>query len=92
MQDVGHNMWHLYVAQLLPSLYIHAPMSYLLPMTTNGELNRQFPFAIDLNKILPDLLKLRTKVEKADIEFSQHTWVNGPKAQPGSKLYVYALG
>ena len=38
-----------------------------------------------LNKILPDLLKLRTKAERPDIQFSQHT--SGPKAQSGSKLY-----
>ena len=39
----------------------------------DAELNRQLPFGIDLNKILPDLLlKLRTKVETPDIQFSQH--------------------
>ena len=39
----------------------------------NAELNRQFPFDIDLNKTLPDLLKLRTTAEKPGIQFSQHT-------------------
>ena len=39
----------------------------------DAELNRQFLFAIDPNKILPDLLKLRTKTEKPGIHFSQHT-------------------
>ena len=36
------------------------------------------PFGIDLNKILPDLLKLRKKADKPDIQFSQHTY--GPLA------------
>ena len=33
----------------------------LLPNDNDAELNRQFPFGINLNKILPDLLKLGTK-------------------------------
>ena len=52
VQDAGHNMLHLHVAQQLPSLKVHAPVSYILPMKINAELNRQFPFSIDLNKIL----------------------------------------
>ena len=36
----------------------------------DAELNRQFPLGTDLNEILPDL---RTKTEKVDIEFFQHT-------------------
>ena len=39
----------------------------------DSELNRQFPFDIDLNKILPNLLKLRMKAQKPDRQFSQHT-------------------
>ena len=31
-------------------------------------------YGFDLNKILPDLLKLRMKVEKPDIHFSQHKY------------------
>ena len=42
-------------------------------MTIDAELNRKFPFDIGLNKILPDLLKLITKAEKSDIQFSQYT-------------------
>ena len=41
-----------------------------LPMTIDAEPNRKFPFDIDLNKILPDLLRLRKKAEKPDIQFS----------------------
>ena len=44
----------------------------------DAELKRQFPFGIDLNKNLPDLLKLSIKAEKPDIQFSQHTY--GPLA------------
>ena len=40
-------------------------------MTVDAELNIKFPFGIDLNKILPDLHRLRTKAEKPDIQFSQ---------------------
>ena len=42
-------------------------------MTTDAEINRQLLVGIDLNKILPDLLKLRTRAKKPDIQFSQHT-------------------
>ena len=42
-------------------------------MTIDAELNKQFSLAIDLNKILPDLLKLRTEAEKLDIQFWQST-------------------
>ena len=35
----------------------------------DAELSRQFPFGIDLNKILPNLLKLRMKAEKPDRQF-----------------------
>ena len=41
-------------------------------MTIDAEQNRQLSLDIDLNKILPYLLKLGTKVEKPDIQFSQH--------------------
>ena len=34
-------------------------------MTIDAELNRKFPFGIDLNKILPDLLRLRTKTKRS---------------------------
>ena len=76
IQDVGHNMLHLDM-QLNSchhcNLSSYTPLSYLLPMTADGELNSQFPSAIVLNKKLPDLFKLRTKVEKPDIHFSQQT-------------------
>ena len=44
-------------------------------MTIDAEQDRQFLLA-GLDKILADLLKLRTKAEKPDIQFSQHTEVN----------------
>ena len=40
----------------------------------DAELTRQSPFGIFLNKILPDLLKVRIKAEKPDIQFPQHTY------------------
>ena len=49
----------------------------------DAQLNRQFAFGTDLNKILPDLLKLRMEAEKPDIQFSQHT--------QGSLAVNYAL-
>ena len=42
-------------------------------MTIDAELNRKFPFGIYLNKVLPELLRLRMKAEKPDIQFSQYT-------------------
>ena len=41
-------------------------------MAIDAEQGRQFLLA-DLNKILPDLLNLRTKAGKSDKQFSQHT-------------------
>ena len=60
-------------------------------MTIDAEQNRQFPLAIDLNKILPDLLKLRTKAEKSDIQFSQHTYVKVPQAQLTVSLILFSF-
>ena len=74
MQDVGH-MLHLHVAQQLPSFKQSKFMHHLVISPTNGndaELTIS-PFDIFLNKILPDLLKLRTKADKADIQVLQHT-------------------
>ena len=67
MQDVGHNMLHLHVAQQLP-ITLSSWTSKLSPTNEkDAELNWQFPFGIHLKqKILPDLLKLRTKAEKSD--------------------------
>ena len=81
-------MLHLHVAQELSSLYMHQRV--ICPTNDNdAELNRQFPFGVDLNKILSDLLKLRTKAEKLGIQFSvsQHTYVNDSNAVSDSKLY-----
>ena len=41
-------------------------------MKIDAELNIKFPFDINLNKILPDLLRLRTKAHKPEIHFSQY--------------------
>ena len=41
-------------------------------MTIDAELNRKFPFGIDLNKILSDLPRLRTNAEKPDIFHNMH--------------------
>ena len=68
-------MLHLHVACQLPSLHMH---QCLISRTNDNdaELKRQFPFGIDLKKILPDLLlKLKTKAEKPDIQFSQHVYL-----------------
>ena len=74
MQDVG-IMLHLNVASQLPLLYVHPPVSYLLPRT---KMLRQFPFGIDPSKISP---VIRTKAEKPDMHFPKQsgTYVKGPK-------------
>ena len=46
-------------------------------MTTDAELNRQFPLAIDLNKTLPDLLKLRTKAGSLMYNFKHLSILEG---------------
>ena len=73
MKDVGHNMLHLNVARHLPSLSSSCTSELSPTKDKDAELNRQFPFDIDLNKILPDLLKSRAKAQKLDIHFLQHT-------------------
>ena len=86
MQDVRHNVLHLHVAQPLPSLYMH---QWVISRTSDNdaEVIRQFPFSIDLNKILSEFRKLRTKAEKPDLQSSQ----NGSKAQPGSKIWSWLM-
>ena len=42
-------------------------------MTIDAEINRQLLVGIDLNKTLPDLLKLRRRANKPDIQLSQDT-------------------
>ena len=73
VQDVGHNMLHLYVAQQPPSLYMYQ-WQYVISTTYDNDaaLNKQFTFGTDLNKILPNLHKVRTKADKPNTHFSQH--------------------
>ena len=69
MEHVEHNILHLHVRQQLSSLYMHQWV--ISPTNDNdAELKRQFPFGTDLNKVLANLFKLRTKTEKPDIKFS----------------------
>ena len=73
MQDVGYNTLHLHVTESRTSITQILCTSESSPINDKDpQLNRQFPFGIDLNKILPDLLILRTKAEKPNIQFSQH--------------------
>ena len=53
----------------------------------DAELNRQFPFGIDLKKILP---VVRTKARKPNIHFSKHTGtkVNGPNTPTVTANYA----
>ena len=93
MQDVGHFVLYLHVAQSTASITRSSCTSELSPANDkDAELNRQLPFGIDLNETLPDLLKLRTEAEKSDIQFSQpipyrSVDAKSPKAQSDSKLY-----
>ena len=58
----------------LGAIQVYMHQRVISPISDNdAELSRQFPFGIDLNKIFPDLLKLRTKTEKPKRQFSQHT-------------------
>ena len=73
MQNVGHYMLHLHVAQQLPPLTQSSWTSDLSPTShKDAELNHQFPFSIEKN-ITRLTLKLRTKAKKPDIKFSQYT-------------------
>ena len=60
MQDVGHNMLHLHIAQQLPLLYIHQllPITMMLSWT-----DRQCPFGIDLIDLR--LTQVKNKGRKA---------------------------
>ena len=67
-------MLHLHVAWQLPSLYMHQWVIFRTN-DNDAELNRKFLIGIDLNKTFPELLlKLRTKAEKPDIQFSQYAY------------------
>ena len=58
----------------LGAIQVYMHQRVISPISDNdAELSRQFLFGIDLNKIFPDLLKLRTKTEKPERQFSQHT-------------------
>ena len=58
----------------LGAIQVYMHQRVISPISDNdAELSRQFPFGIDLNKIFPDLLKLRTKTEKPKRQSSQHT-------------------
>ena len=73
IQDVGYNTLHLHVTESRASISQSSRTRESSPI--NGKcphLNREFPFGIDLKKIVPDLLKLRRKAEKPNIHFSQH--------------------
>ena len=67
-------MLHSHVAHQLPSIYMHKWVTS--PASDNdAELNRHFLFGIDLNmKYCQDLLKLRTKAEKPDIQFLRYAY------------------
>ena len=73
MQDLGYNTLHLHVTESKTSIPQISCSSESSPINGKGpHLNRQFPSGIDLNKIVPDLLKLTTQAEKPNIQFSQH--------------------
>ena len=51
----------------LGAIQVYMHQRVISPINDNdAELSRQFPFGIDLNKILPHLLKLRTKKSLRD--------------------------
>ena len=58
---------------------------WVIPLSNDNdaELIRQFPLGTDL--------KLRTKEEKPDVQFSQPTKINGSKAQSGSKFWSWLM-
>ena len=72
---VGCNMLHLHVAELNSCGHYNFMHQWVISYQgKDAELNRQFASGIDLNKMLSDLLKLRIKAEKPDIQFLQHTY------------------
>ena len=73
VRDVVHNMLHLHVAQQLSSTKVHALRVIFPTIENDADLNSHFSLDIFLNKILPDLLKLKSEAEKPDIQFLQHT-------------------
>ena len=59
MQNVGHNMLHLHVAQQLPSIILSSWTSDLSPTNDKeAELNQQFPFSIDLKQSIARLTEV----------------------------------
>ena len=64
-------MLHLHVHQQLPNTLssCNSELSQV-PMTIDVELNRKFPFGIDLNKILSDLLRLRKNEGREAVNYA----------------------
>ena len=59
MQNVGHNMLRLHVAQQLPSIILSSWTSDLSPTNNKeAELNQQFPFNIDLKQSIARLTEV----------------------------------
>ena len=70
MHDVRH-MLGIFKCSSTAGITLRSCTGELSPDNdTDPELNRQFPFSIDLHKILP---VVRTKARKSNIDFSKHT-------------------
>ena len=82
----NHLFWDLKDPVLVQTLHYRRKIIYqplrigffhrLISVQDIGHMlqNRQYPFVIDLNKILP----ARIKAKKPDVKFSQHTYVSDP--------------
>ena len=84
-------MWYAaFTCSSATAITLSSCISELSPSNDkDAGLNKQFVFYIDINKTLPDLLKLRTKAEKHDAQFSKNA--SGQKEQSCSKLCSWLM-
>ena len=62
MQNVGHDMLRLHVAQQLPPITLSSWTSDLYPINDkDAELNQQFPFSIDLKQNIARLTQVKNE-------------------------------
>ena len=81
MQNVGHDMLRLHVAQQLPPITLSSWTSDLYPTNDkDAELNQQFPFSIDLKQNIARLTQVKNEGKGAWHKIFTIYVVNGPKA------------
>ena len=90
MQDVGHNMLHLHVAQQLPSLkqwkFMH---QWVISPTDDNDAELTISIWHFSKENIARLTQVKNEVFATYTSFT--AYINGPKAQSGSKLCSWLM-